>query len=168
MVDGKVRTMEYTPDYPGPFATLRDILQPDEEVPEEFFIGKESYKRWEYLKGRKRENRKAKNGYEYLYSEGGMVFPDDLNKPSRTIITGEGGASPSRFKHVVRTEKGLRRLTPVELERLNGFPDDHTRLEGITSNKRAFFMGNALVVGMIEKVGNQLVKEIQGDKVGVL
>jgi DNA (cytosine-5)-methyltransferase 1 len=29
-------------------------------------------------------------GFEYNYSEGGMVFPDSLDKPSRTIITGEG------------------------------------------------------------------------------
>ena len=30
-----------------------------------------------------------------------MTFPDNLSGPSRTIITGEGGISPSRFKHVV-------------------------------------------------------------------
>ena len=79
---------------------------------------------------------------------------------SRTIITGEGGKSPSRFKHVVETERGLRRLTPIELERLNMFPDDHTKLDGITDTKRAFFMGNALVVGVIEKIGKELYKNI--------
>ena len=36
------------------------------------------------------------------------------------------------------------------------FPDDHTKLEGITDAKRAFFMGNALVVGIVEKIGNAL------------
>ena len=85
-----------------------------------------------------------------------MIYPDRLNKPSRTIITGEGGPSPSRFKHVIKTKQGLRRLTPIELERLNMFPDDHTKLEGITDAKRAFFMGNALVVGIVEKIGNAL------------
>jgi DNA (cytosine-5)-methyltransferase 1 len=76
-----------------------------------------------------------------------------LDKPSRTIITGEGGRSPSRFKHAVQTKSGLRRLTPLELERLNMFPDDHTLCEGVSNTKRAFFMGNALVVGVVEKVG---------------
>ena len=73
-----------------------------------------------------------------------MIYPDALDNASRTIITGEGGKSPSRFKHVIDTDKGLRRLTPVELERLNMFPDDHTKLDGDYRYKRAFFMGNAL------------------------
>ena len=39
------------------------------------------------------------------------------------------------------------------------FPDNHTELEGITdSKKRAFFMGNALVVGVVKKVGETLIK----------
>ena len=86
-----------------------------------------------------------------------MHFPDPLDKPSRTIITGEGGRSASRFKHVVQTPDGLRRLTPIELERLNMFPDNHTQLEGISNAKRAFFMGNALVVGIVEGIGRELL-----------
>ena len=81
-----------------------------------------------------------------------MAFPDYLDKPSRTIITGEGGAGPSRFKHVVLTPSGrYRRLTPIELERLNMFPDNHT--EGSSDMRRAFLMGNALVTGVVEKIG---------------
>ena len=90
-----------------------------------------------------------------------MTFPDALNKASRTIITGEGGKSPSRFKHVVKTQKGLRRLTPIELERLNMFPDNHTQLEGVSDTKRAFFMGNALVIGVVEKIALALIKNIK-------
>ena len=85
-----------------------------------------------------------------------MNFPDSLDLPSRTIITAEGGGSPSRFKHVVFQNGVLRRLTPVELERLNLFPDNHTRLKGISDTKRAFFMGNALVVGVVKKLGVEL------------
>ena len=110
--------------------------------------------------GSKKEVRKAKEGFEYNYCEGGMIFPDALNNSSRTIITGEGGKSPSRFKHVVKTDRGLRRLTPIELERLNMFPDNHTEYEGISDVKRAFFMGNALVVGVIEKIGFELYRQI--------
>jgi DNA (cytosine-5)-methyltransferase 1 len=89
-----------------------------------------------------------------------MVFPDPLDKPSRTIITGEGGASPSRFKHIIKTKKGLRRLIPIELERLNMFPDNHTEFDGVSDTKRAFFMGNALVVGVIERIGKVLQEKI--------
>jgi DNA (cytosine-5)-methyltransferase 1 len=92
-----------------------------------------------------------------------MIFPDPLDKPSRTIITGEGGKSPSRFKHVIQTALGFRRLSPIELERLNMFPDDHTKLDGVTDTKRAFFMGNALVVGVIEKIGIALSNKISND-----
>ena len=89
-----------------------------------------------------------------------MVFPDALDRPSRTIITGEGGAGASRFKHVVKTPSGrYRRLVPLELERLNTFPDNHTKLDGVSDGKRAFFMGNALVVGAIERVGASLSKK---------
>ena len=54
----------------------------------------------------------------------------------------------------------LRRLTPVELERLNMMPDNHTL--GHSASKRAFLMGNALVVGIVEKLAISL-SEILND-----
>ncbi|MGB5819515.1 MAG: DNA (cytosine-5-)-methyltransferase [Saonia sp.] len=158
-INGEVATLKTTPNYDGPKIVLGDILQ-NGEVAQEFFIPQKDLIKWEYLKGSKKETRKAKNGYTYSYSEGRMVFPDNTHAASRTIITGEGGKSPSRFKHVVQTKKGLRRLTPVELERLNMFPDNHTQLEGISDAKRAFFMGNALVVGVVEKLGKSLFTKV--------
>ncbi|CAM1365362.1 Modification methylase Sau3AI [Tenacibaculum sediminilitoris] len=159
LVNGKVFTTKTEPNYDGERTVLGDILQ-NGEVTSEFFINENDKPKWEYLKGAKKEKRTTKDGFEYNYSEGGMIYPDALDNASRTIITGEGGKSPSRFKHVVVSDRGLRRLTPVELERLNMFPDNHTKLEGITDTKRAFFMGNALVVGVIEKIGEELYKQI--------
>ena len=152
---GHVFTAKTFPNYDGIRIVLGDILQND-AVDETFFIPPEDFPRWEYLKGAKKETRTAKSGFEYYYSEGGMVFPDALDNASRTIITGEGGKSPSRFKHVVQTSGRLRRLTPLELERLNMFPDNHTKLADIKDTKRAFFMGNALVVGVVERIGAAL------------
>ena len=119
--------------------------------------------KWEYLKGAKHELRKGRDGFEFSYNEGGMAFPDPLDKPSRTIITSEGGVTPSRFKHVIKDpENGrLRRLIPLELERLNMFPDNHT--QGENDTKRAFFMGNALVCGIITKVGEELRTRLQSN-----
>jgi DNA (cytosine-5)-methyltransferase 1 len=162
MIDGIVTTIKTSPNYTGEFTYLRDLIQNGEVTPE-FYIDKKDLDRWVYLKGPKREMRLNSQGYEYHYSEGGMIFPDPLDKPSRTIITGEGGRSPSRFKHVIHTAKGYRRLSPVELERLNMFPDNYTKLDGISNTKRAFFMGNALVVGVIEKIGVSLNQKIHSD-----
>lgn len=163
--DGKVTTLKTEADYNGQRTTLAQILE-DGQVADSFKIAEGDLDKWQYLKGAKKELRKSKNGFEYRYGEGKMAFPDSLDKASRTIITGEGGKSPSRFKHVVQTKTGLRRLTPVELERLNMFPDNHTKLQGISDAKRAFFMGNALVVGIVEKIGESLAKKIklQGEK----
>jgi len=158
VINREVITGKGIPVYRGKRTTLGDILIKDKCVPEEFFLTNGDSKRWEYLKGAKKELRTTKSKHEYHYAEGAITYPDALDKPSRTIVTGEGGPTPSRFKHVVRNKraKRLRRLTPIELERLNGFPENHT--EGVTDAKRAFFMGNALVVGVVTKLGNALIK----------
>ena len=52
---------------------------------------------------------------------------------------------------MVKQDGRHRRLTPIELERLNGFPDDWT--DGYSDSRRAFLMGNALVVGVVERIG---------------
>jgi DNA (cytosine-5)-methyltransferase 1 len=148
------------------FASLGDVLQKDSEVDDEFIIPKSQWKAWEYLKGAKSIERVHKgSGTKYKYAEGSMAFPDLASNPSRTILTGEGGSTPSRFKHIIRTrDGGYRRLTPIELERLNGFPDDWTKFDAdgkeIADSKRAFFMGNALVIGLVEKVGKVLAEEL--------
>lgn len=159
-LEGEVTTLKTLPVQGEKRTVLADVLE-NGSADELLFIPQDDLPKWEYLKGAKKEIRRTKAGFEYNYSEGSMVFPDALDQPSRTIITGEGGKSPSRFKHVVQTSKGLRRLSPVELERLNMFPDDHTKLVGISDAKRAFFMGNALVVGVVERIGDTLFRKIQ-------
>lgn len=160
MIDRTVSTAALTPFYEGPVVTLGDILVPEEQVPHNFFISNEDVPKWAYAKGGKSEKRINKaTGFEYNYSEGAMAFPDKTDMPSRTIITGEGGAAPSRFKHVVLTPSGkYRRLLPVELERLNMFPDNHTL--GASDMRRAFLMGNALVTGIVERIGLEFLKRI--------
>ncbi len=159
MIDGIVTTIKTRPNYEGDFTFLKDLVQ-NGEVTEDFYINEKDLDKWKYLKGAFTIQKINNQGFEYKYSQGNMIFPDSLDKPSRTIITGEGGASPSRFKHVIKTSKGYRRLSPVELERLNMFPDDHTKFDGVSNSKRAFLMGNALVVGAIEKIGIALTRKI--------
>lgn len=154
---GKVLTFDYEPVFGGVGKTIRDVMVRDSEVPDVFFVSPESLGRWEYLKGAKREPRVAKNGHEYVYSEGPVAFPDDIDKPSRTILTSEGGSGPSRMKHVIRGDSGrLRRLVPDELDALQGFPRGWT--EGMTDSQRAFCMGNALVVGIPHLIGVEIAR----------
>lgn len=164
MIDRQVYTTKSAPTYAGDIRqTLGDILVDESFVPEEFFISDEELPKWQYEKGAKKINRVSKEGYEYVFSEGGMAFPDYLDKPSRTMITGEGGNAPSRFKHVVQTPSGrYRRLIPIELERLNMFPDNHTLHAEVSDGRRAFLMGNALVCGVVQEVGKSLYKFIYG------
>lgn len=154
MIDGHVLTCGFTEEYHGVRRVLADVLVDDSRVPGEFFIDPESIARWEYLKGSKREERiDKKTGFTYTYSEGSMSFPDPTDKPSRTLLTGEGGTGPSRFKHVIRCADGrLRRLVPDELDMLQGFPAGWTDT-GMTDGQRAFCMGNALVTSVPHRIG---------------
>lgn len=154
MIDGHVLTCGFTEEYHGARRVLADVLVDDSRVPGEFFIDPESTARWEYLKGSKREERiDKKTGFTYTYSEGSMSFPDPTDKPSRTLLTGEGGTGPSRFKHVIRCADGrLRRLVPDELDMLQGFPAGWTDT-GMTDGQRAFCMGNALVTSVPYRIG---------------
>lgn len=147
-------SVSFNASYDGPFKTLGDVLIPFKDVPQEFIIEADEIEKWEYLKGAKNEARKKGNGEIFYYKEGPVGFPEPIDKAARTIITSEGGRTPSRFKLVVNQEGKLRRLTPLELERLNMFPDNHT--SGFADARRAFFMGNALVVGVIELLGKSI------------
>ena len=136
--------------------TLGDVVKRTGPVPTEFFIKAEDEKRWLEAKGGKSIPRNI-NGFEYTYKEGAIAFPDPLDRPARTIITSEGGTTPSRTKHAVRDLSGqLRRLTPDELEELNGFPRGFTALPGISDQTRAMLMGNSLVAPLVRRIGEVL------------
>lgn len=159
MQNGVVGTAAVTPNYDGPFIYLKDILDCSDSVGPEFYVAEDKLDRWKYFKGSKKEPRvDKKTGHEYMYAEGSMAFPDSLDRPARTILTGEGGNSASRFKHIIEPEPGVyRRLTPNELEALNCFPKGWTDT-GMSANNRAFCMGNALVVGIVEKIAKTILE----------
>ena len=161
MMNRHVYSVDAEAVYDGPRQTLGGNLIDESIIPDDFFISENELPKWEYEKGAKKIERVSKDGFKYTFSEGGMAFPDNLDQPSRTIITGEGGASPSRFKHVVKTESGrYRRLLPIELERMNMFPDNHTLHPEVSDGRRAFLMGNALVCGIVEQIGKSLYQFI--------
>lgn len=151
-------TIRTTPVYHGPQTVLNDILEKD--VPEKYYIQESKLDQWKYLKGAKKESRKTSAGFEYFFSEGPIPYPDPLDRPARTMLTSEG--TTNRSSHIIEDPetKRLRILTPVECERIDGFPDHWT--EGMPERTRYFCMGNALVCGLIEKMGGTLDKIVEG------
>lgn len=81
-----------------------------------------------------------------------MSESDTLDLPARTMLTSE--SSVNRSTHFIKDGERYRTLTPVEAERLNGFPDNWT--EGMPEKMRFFCMGNALVVPLITRMGNEI------------
>ena len=184
MIDGSVHTVDVEPPDidEDEKQVLRDVVEKvkadrkerglPQKVEERFYLddsNEDEKNKWIGLKGKKDKSRIHRaSGFEYKYSEGAIAYPDSLDKPSRTILTGEGGSTPSRFKHVIWDGDRKRRLIPEELELLNGFPIGHTELPEdypvITDGKRAFLMGNALVVGIVERIGTELGKRMNAPK----
>mgnify|MGYP003136636633 CR=1 FL=1 len=55
----------------------------------------------------------------------------------------------------IEIKSRIRRLTPIECERLQGFPDNFT--EGVSDTQRYKQMGNTITVNVIEKILNNLI-----------
>lgn len=184
MKEGVIYTLKTTPLYNGKQITLADIME-EGDIDQQYFVPKdrlyyttpdvdhsdetlirlsdEAHRTWQYLKGAKKIPRKARNGHEYIFSEGPITMIDQYDRPARTMLTSEG--TFSRTTHIVRDKKTgeIRLLTPIEMERIQGFPSDWTK-ECIVSgekiemplNKRRFMMGNALVVNLVNKMEKYL------------
>ena len=142
MRNNQIYTVDVLPQENKP-TVLRKIIE-DKEIDEKYYIGS-NLEKWEYLKGAKDILRKAGTPHEYHFREGAIPFPDSLDKPARTMLTSE--SSLNRSTHVIEDPKTklYRKLTPIETERINGFPDDWTNT-GMPESFRYFCMGNALVV----------------------
>lgn len=142
---------------------LKDILVPEEEVPEKYYIDGEKLEKFKYLRGAKKIERiPANGGPSYTYSEGSMSETDSLDLPGRTMLTSEG--TINRSTHLIKVNNRYRLITPIEAERLQDFPDDWTRYKQLDNGEvvevsdrmRMFFMGNALVTGIVKRIGDEL------------
>lgn len=149
MRNGVIHTIDTLPIIEEP-TTLGEILE--ENLDEKYILNNERLEKFKYLRGGKKIKRTSASGHEYWYSEGGMSPTDDLDKPGRTMLTSEG--TVNRSTHIVKVDDVVRMLTPKEAERLNGFPDNWTNT--MPERNRYFTMGNALVVPIITRIGNEI------------
>jgi len=158
--NGVIYTIETTPNnlLTKYQITLQDVLE--KHVDEKYILSDDDLEKWIYMKGSKAIERTSKEGHKYIFREGGIAFPDSINKPARTMLTSE--STKNRSTHVVEdVETGrLRVLTPLECERINGFPDNWTNT-GMTQSFRYFCMGNALVVNLIEHMARKLQQIVE-------
>lgn len=153
MVNGVIFTAQTQVLNPN-YTPLKDILIDKDSVDESYYLTEAAVEKFAYLRGPKKIERTSSEGHKYIFSEGGMSPTDDLNGPGRTMLTSEG--TINRSTHIVEVAGRKRYLTPIECERLNGFPDNWT--EGMPNRMRYFCMGNALVVSLITAMGEQIKK----------
>lgn len=143
------------------FIPLKDILETN--VPDEYYLSEDKVARFQYLRGAKKFDRVSKDGHKYTYSEGAMAPHDYLDRPARTLLTSEG--SVSRTTHFIKDGERYRLLTPLEAERIQHFPDNHTQykldednnVQEVSKRMRMFCMGNALVVDMVTRIAKELI-----------
>ncbi|MDO1605873.1 DNA (cytosine-5-)-methyltransferase [Lactobacillus sp. YT155] len=165
MRHGKYFTIDTKPIENEKPIPLEKNLQNEKDIPEKFYItDEEKLKKFEYLRGPKRIQRTSVDGHKYIYSEGGMSPTENLELPSRTMLTSEG--TVNRSTHFLKRNGRYRLITPIEAERLQNFDDDWTKIkkladgseEQVSDRMRMFFMGNALVTGVIKRIGIELEK----------
>lgn len=140
--------------------TLNDIIL-NQAVDESYFLNSVQEEKFQYLKGSKKIERTSASGHTYIYSEGSMSYPDAYTSPGRTMLTSEG--TVNRSTHIIedRVTHRHRFLTPIECERLNQFPDNWTNT--MNDKRRYFMMGNALVTGIIKKLGHSIEQYIENE-----
>ncbi len=158
MIEGKIHSVHTEALNPHSIP-LKAILQDESEIDERFYLSEATIEKFAYLRGPKKIERTSKDGHKYIFSEGGMSPVDSLDLPGRTMLTSEG--TTNRSSHIVEINGRKRFLTPIECERLNGFPDNWTATMG--NRMRYFCMGNALVTHLIEKMG-KTIKEIDAQE----
>lgn len=144
--------------------TLGEIVQQAavvEPVDESYYLDEDKVKKFQYLRGPKKLERKSATGHVYQYSEGGMSEFDSFDLPARTMLTSEG--TVNRSSHFLKDENGYRTLTPVEAELIQDFPANWTKYKlhnnekvEVSNRMRMFFMGNALVTGIVKRIGIEL------------
>ena len=159
MVNGEVVTFKTEPQFKEPIP-LKDTLL--HNVDKKFYLNDKQKEKFKYLKGSKRITRTNAEGFTYNFSEGKIAYPENIDLPSRTMLTSEG--TVNRSSHVVADlDTGEKRIiTPVEAERLQHFPDNWTNT-GMTDRQRYFMMGNALVTFIINTLEPRLEEIIKAE-----
>jgi site-specific DNA-cytosine methylase len=89
-----------------------------------------------------------------------LIVADPIGTREQKTWTHEGSHN-FRAHNLQQTEQGVRRLTPLECERLQGFPDGWTERTGagvlIADAHRYRMLGNAVATTVAQWLGHRLV-----------
>ncbi len=95
----------------------------------------------------------------------------DLYESSVTQSLSRGGGKPGQGYQAVRSNMSVRRLTPIECERLQGFPDNFTRIpyrnkpaENCPDGPRYKALGNSMAVPVMRWIGERIMGVDDVDK----
>lgn len=122
--------------------TLKDILLPDSKVDDKFFASKEIAKK---------RKQSCKTDLELsIWHE---------NKSKQVTASPYSCALRAGASHNYLLVNGIRRLTPRECMRLQGFPDSYEMIVSDAQMKK--LTGNSVPVPMIQAVAKNLVESLQ-------
>lgn len=151
----------------GKECSLKDILE--EQVHKKYFLSEQAVKG--LMKGQSKPQFAGKEDIANTFTAGGHSGGYHSSMTILSVLTPnrlEKRQNGRRFKkdgepmftltgqdiHGVALNKKIRRLTPTECERLQGFPDGHTKM--LSDTQRYKCMGNAVSVPVITAIGNKI------------
>jgi DNA (cytosine-5)-methyltransferase 1 len=85
-----------------------------------------------------------------------MTSPENRSNPRPGDPSPTLTASSTRVVIVGNQYEAVRRLTPIECERLQGFPDDYTNVPGASDTTRYKALGNSMAVPVMEWIGRRI------------
>lgn len=103
--------------------------------------------------------------------EGSVVYAPRIVAQAMSSKWSKGTSGPAGDEHhnLVVDRRGVRRLTPRECERLQGFPDDYTlvpwRGKPVADNARYKALGNAMPVPVMRWIGRRIQEQEDGRQV---
>jgi len=109
-------------------------------------------------------NSATSNGYE----QAGVGDSINLSQPNSETRRGRVGKQKAQTletscNQAVVEDYRIRRLTPIECERLQGFPDQHTaygnydgEVKPMSNTQRYRQCGNAVTVDVVEAIANKI------------
>ena len=129
--------------------TIRDIIDFDNRVDDRYYYTEGKYKSEIY-----NALVEAMDDQDSIYQWRRKYVRKNQSHvvPTLTANMGEGGHNVP----LVRTNTGIRKLTPKECFKVQGFPDDFKLPEGISDSKLYKQAGNSVCVSVIERIASNI------------
>lgn len=159
--------------------TLSDILQPLSEIGKEYFLSKKTISRIISYKDNQQLSIPSRQGKTQMGVGSSFIIESKYPQENSFIIQrGHGyvgdsvnGICPTirrnSFEHNTSVN-GIRRLTEIECERLQGFPDNWTQygnygelVKPIPKTQRYKLCGNAVTAKMVELIGDRIINHLE-------